>query len=331
MLVSVVIPAYNAENWVAETIESVLEQTHSELEIIIVDDGSTDGTVAVAKRSLQHARIPYVILQQDNAGAAGARNRGWRVARGPWVQFLDADDLLEPAKIERQLETASVEQTADVIYSDWQKLVWKGAWEVAERRSPVIGEDPLPDVLSDKRFLHLSCLLFRATGLQAVAGFDKEHEPIEDVGLCVKIAIAGAKFVKAPSVSPMSFYRDVPRSFSKRDHRRFTESCIKNAKLAERYLRENGKNSSEIVNAIIEVYYMGARFFAGHDWERFEELVSDIEHLRPAFVPRVPMKLNFLSRMTGYRRAERLAVLYRRGKNLSTNLTRRDWSQRNKS
>ena len=87
MLISVVIPAYNAEQWVSGTVESVLKQTHKELEIVLVDDGSTDRTVEVAQDALQESRVPYRILRQSNAGAAGARNRGWQAARGSWIRF----------------------------------------------------------------------------------------------------------------------------------------------------------------------------------------------------------------------------------------------------
>jgi glycosyltransferase involved in cell wall biosynthesis len=320
MLVSVVIPAYNSEKWVSETIDSVLRQTYDDLEIVLVDDGSTDRTAKVAAESLQRGRFPHRILSQPNAGAAGARNRGWQAARGLWIQFLDADDLLEPQKIELQ-----VARTLDteVVYSDWQKLVWSGgAWRGDDFRTPIIRSDALADILSDRNFLQLGSLLFKTSVLDAVGGFDQSHEPIEDVGMCVKIALAGGKFVKVHSNGPMSSYRDVPRSFSKINHRRFIESCIRNAKLAEQYVKRNPSCSSRIVEAIVDVYYSGARYFAGYDWKRFEEIVTDIEALRPAFVPKSPTQLNVLSRIAGYRRAERLAVLYRRGKSIGGTLWR---------
>jgi hypothetical protein len=315
MLVTVVIPAYNAEKWIPESLESVLRQTYKQIELVLVDDGSADRTVELAERSLQNGQIPYRILRQPNKGAAAARNLGWRAARGAWVQFLDADDLLEPEKIEIQAAKISDVKTVDVVYSDWQKLIWSGtAWRGDDLRSPIIRSDSLADILSDRNFLQLGSLLLKTSVIDGVGGFDQSHEPIEDVGLCVKIAIAGGEFVKAHSNRPLSSYRDLPRSFSKIDHRRFMESCIKNAKLAEQHVMRTLSCSSRTIEAIVDVYYSGARFFAGCDWRRFEEIVSDIERLRPAFVPKTPAQLNVLSRITGYRRAERLAVLYRRGK-----------------
>jgi glycosyltransferase involved in cell wall biosynthesis len=323
MLVSVVIPAYNAEKWVSETIASVLSQTYKDLEIVLVDDGSTDRTVAFAEESLKGCVFPYRILRQLNTGAAGARNCGWRSARGSWVQFLDADDLLEPQKIELQVARTTCSESVDVIYSNWQKLIWnQGAWKPTDFRTPFIRSDALADILSDRNFLQLGSLLFKTSILGVVGGFDASHEPIEDVGLCVKIAITGGSFVKAESNVPVSSYRDLPRSFSKINHRRFVESCIKNAKLAEQYIQPNPHKSPRTVEAIVDVYFAGARYFAGLDWKRFEEIVSDIEVLRPAFVPNVPAQLSILSRIAGYRRAERLAVLYRRGKSIGTSILR---------
>ena len=224
MLVSVVIPAYNAEKWISQTISSVLNQTHRDLEIVLVDDGSTDGTVAVAEAALQRCSFPFQILRQQNTGAAGARNLGWRKAHGFWIQFLDADDLLEPQKIELQIARADSDGPVDVIYSDWQRLVWrKNAWQADDLRTPCIRRDALADILSDRNFLQLGCLLFRSSILDLVGGFDASHEPIEDVGLCVKVAIAGGTFARAQSNGPVASYRDLPRSFAKIDHRRFVE------------------------------------------------------------------------------------------------------------
>ena len=108
----------------------------------------TDRTIEIAMSSLGNGRIPNKLIAQPNMGPAEARNAGCRSARGEWIQFLDADDLLEPRKIELQMVQARVADRVDVVYSDWQKLVLQGnRWINGECRRPIIGADALADVL----------------------------------------------------------------------------------------------------------------------------------------------------------------------------------------
>jgi glycosyltransferase involved in cell wall biosynthesis len=116
-LVSILIPAYNAEEWLAGTIRSALAQTWPRREIIVVDDGSRDRTLAIAR---QFASKRVAVITQENQGASEARNRALSVAQGDYIQWLDADDLLAPDKIERQMVVAERLQDARTLYS--------GAW-----------------------------------------------------------------------------------------------------------------------------------------------------------------------------------------------------------
>lgn len=99
-LVSILIPAYNSQEWIAQTIESALAQTWPNKEIIVVDDGSTDQTLRIAQ---QFAAANVQVATQANQGAAAARNTAFSMSRGDYIQWLDADDLLAPDKIERQM------------------------------------------------------------------------------------------------------------------------------------------------------------------------------------------------------------------------------------
>src|SRR5688572_32856810 len=99
-LVSILIPAYNAERWIGATIRSALAQTWPDTEIIVIDDGSRDGTLAIA-RGFQSRSVK--VVTQPNTGAAGARNAALELAQGAYIQWLDADDLLAPDKIAAQM------------------------------------------------------------------------------------------------------------------------------------------------------------------------------------------------------------------------------------
>ncbi|UBF28983.1 glycosyltransferase family 2 protein [Kovacikia minuta CCNUW1] len=150
-LVSILIPAYNAEQWLAETLESALAQTWQNREIIVVDDGSSDHTLAIART---FAAPQVKVINQSNRGASAARNCALHHAQGDFIQYLDADDLLAPNKIELQVQQLQdgnlgwvaagewarfyhhpAEATftpqppwADLPPVDWLMCVWEGHW-----------------------------------------------------------------------------------------------------------------------------------------------------------------------------------------------------------
>jgi Glycosyl transferase family 2 len=113
-LVSILIPAYNAQEWIADTLRSAIAQTWERKEIIVVDDGSTDRTLAVARRFESDG---VRVVTQDNQGAAAARNKAFSLSQGYYIQWLDADDLLAPDKIERQLVTSTEFDTRRTLLS----------------------------------------------------------------------------------------------------------------------------------------------------------------------------------------------------------------------
>lgn len=122
-LVSILIPAFNAEEWIADTISSALAQTWSRKEIIIVDDGSVDRTLAVARQFESHG---VRVVSQMQQGASAARNHAFSLSRGGYIQWLDADDLLAPDKVARQME--AVEQcgsTHTLISGSWARFAFR--------------------------------------------------------------------------------------------------------------------------------------------------------------------------------------------------------------
>lgn len=114
-LISVIIPAYNTEAYIAQSIQSALDQTLRNIEVIVVDDGSTDGTVAIAQQ-FQDDRL-RVFVNEQNMGAAGARNRAIQAAQGEWIAVLDSDDWYAPERLECLLQVANAEQ-ADMVADD---------------------------------------------------------------------------------------------------------------------------------------------------------------------------------------------------------------------
>lgn len=116
---TVVIPCYNAKRWISATLKSVLAQTWPDLEIIVVDDGSSDGSA-----DLVRSQFPSVtLIKQVNRGVAAARNKGIANATGDWIAFIDADDIWLPGKLEAQWRLLSTQLNARMAYTAW--YVWQ--------------------------------------------------------------------------------------------------------------------------------------------------------------------------------------------------------------
>lgn len=119
-LVSIIIPSYNAAPWIEETLESALKQNWKNTEIIVVDDGSTDASLEIAKKFISRG---VKVFSQTNKGASAARNKGFQESQGEFIQYLDADDLLAPDKIERQLKILGSDRHSNYIASgEWARF-----------------------------------------------------------------------------------------------------------------------------------------------------------------------------------------------------------------
>ncbi len=128
--VSVIIPLYNAARFIAEAIASVHEQGVSETEIIIIDDGSSDGSAEVARKYAPEATL----LAQSNLGAAAARNRGLQAARGEYIAFLDADDRWTSTKLRVQINAFNSDPSLDLVFGQARQLHNGEEWERGVRQ-----------------------------------------------------------------------------------------------------------------------------------------------------------------------------------------------------
>ena len=181
-LVSVVIPVFNGERFLREAVQSVLDQQYAPLEIIIVDDGSTDGTATVA-RSLP-ATVRY--LHQPNQGPAAARNRGIEQAQGGLIAFADADELWPPAKLEFQLPYLISDPAVEIVMGRVQLLSETGLTESAFS-------------------VNLGCAVIRKSVFDRVGLFDETMRYSEDVDWFMRARESGAAIMTIDAVT--LFYR----------------------------------------------------------------------------------------------------------------------------
>lgn len=122
-LVSILIPAYNAEEWISDTLRCAIAQTWEPKEVIVVDDGSTDRTLAIAR---QFEWDNFRVVTQKNQGAAATRNNALALSRGDYIQYLDADDLIGPDKISRQMEALGESPSRRTLVSGpWGRFMYR--------------------------------------------------------------------------------------------------------------------------------------------------------------------------------------------------------------
>ncbi len=192
--ISVVVPAFDREATLPATLDSLLAQTYEAWEAIVVDDGSADGTAALAERyAARDSRIR--VHRQANAGVSGARNRGIELAQAPWLFFLDADDWIVPAAFELLSEALSGDPAADVAYGGYIRV--DDAGREVEPEHPKHEADFFALFARTCAFSVHSCLV-RAQLVRAVGGFDTDLVTCEDWDLWQRIARMGARFVGVP-------------------------------------------------------------------------------------------------------------------------------------
>ena len=195
---SIIIATYNMSRFIAETLESVLRQTRTDYEIIVIDDGSTDATATVLQPYRKYIRYRY----QENEGVSYARNVGLRMAMADWVLFLDADDTLAPTKLEHQLAlTNPDDESLAMIHSGWWLMD-----EIGNVLDCVTPYEKHPDLDLMNWLLWKpvfpGAMIFRKQWVEKVGGFDIQMTHAEDVDLVLRIALAGGKTVwlKEPTV-----------------------------------------------------------------------------------------------------------------------------------
>lgn len=182
-LVSIVLPLYNCEKTLSTTLQSVVDQSYSSLEIILINDGSSDATAKIGQQwAEQQEMIKY--HQQENQGQTKARNNGAKKATGTYLLFLDADDTLAPSFIEKCVEVAARDNKTKIVYTQSEFTgARKGEWKL-----------PLFDLPA---FLLNNCIpitaLIRREDFETIGGFDEQLSFYEDWELWLRMVRAGAE------------------------------------------------------------------------------------------------------------------------------------------
>ena len=218
--VSVLLPAFDGERYIGAAIESVLAQTYRDFELIVIDDGSRDGTLEAVRR-FADSRIR--IVTQLNRGLAGTLNRGIALAAGRYVARQDQDDLSFPGRLARQVAHLDSDPTCALV-GTWAEI-WRGDTLTGrQHRHPVDDATLKFELLLDNPFVH-SSVMIRREALDRVGGYstDAARQPPEDYELWSRIA-RGFGVANIPEV--LHVYREVEGSLSREGPTPFMERLV---------------------------------------------------------------------------------------------------------
>ncbi len=204
---SIIIPAYNQGRYITATLESALAQTHPQVEVIVVNDGSTDDT---AERIAPYAgRIQ--IIQQANRGLSGARNTGYAASIGDYVLFLDSDDLLQPTALQQMSRVLDEEPAHGLVYCAWQQIHADTGATLGEVHPGYSGR-VVKELLLRRFFFFGSSALIRRRALDQVGPFDESLLWGDDADMWLRLGLAGRTFGYVDS--PLLHYRVHPASMT---------------------------------------------------------------------------------------------------------------------
>lgn len=219
--VSIIIPAYNAEPYIQEAIESALSQTYKDIELIVVDDGSTDRTFEIVKKF--GSKVKYA-RHNEIKGPSAARNTGIIETKGEYIAFLDADDVWMPAKIEDQIRLFETSEDLALVYSNCYKINRLGE-QIGIFPDPVeLHRGSVFEKLLLDNFITTSSVIVKREVLNEIGLFDENFLASQDYDLYIKIAERHKiDFIDSPLVK----YRVHPDGISSRKRRLMLEEAIK--------------------------------------------------------------------------------------------------------
>lgn len=284
--VSVIMPVYNGEKYLPDAIRSVLNQTFSDLELIIIDDGSKDSSLAIAEQyQQQDERV--VLIHQENKGVSAARNHALSYVRGQWVYFIDCDDIFYPNYIERMLEVTRL-TGADYVCCDFDMgyyLNQSGQKTCAAEDIVVFENDSI------RAFDYLcsqgagTCLALKQISDKAIkkyhVSFDITMTYGEDLFFCWKTCLVSNKIAYLPE--KLYFYRQTTNSAVSKLHLQLFEKYDRAYADIERFARDNGLMCGQLrksvalsfaqrLPALLRMTMREGRGFAG-SYRRVHEII----------------------------------------------------------
>jgi len=318
-LISILIPAYNVERCIAETIESAMAQTWPRKEIIIVDDGSSDQTLAVAR---QFAGKEVSVVSQPNQGAAAARNKAYSLCQGDYIQWLDADDLLSHDKMARQMEVLSRSGSRRVLVSSAWGNFWYRICE-AQFCPTAIWCDLSPLEWMTRKweqniFMQTGAWLVSRELTEAAGPWDTRLLADDDGEYFTRVILKSERVVFAPEAKV--YYRRSLRGLAYVGRsKKKKEAQVLGMRLQIGYLR-SVEDSARIRAACVTYLQTWLPYF----YPEMPEIVEEFRRLAATLggqlqIPRLTWKYAWIQRVFGWEAAKRSSLLYNQCKSFWVN------------
>lgn len=220
-------PCYNVEQTLDETMQSLVEQSMTDIEIVVVDDGSTDGTLSIL-RAWRDRDERVRVLARDHAGIIPALNAGWNACRGIYIARMDADDLCSPVRLEKQADILDREPTLALVASLVEgfpaEKMRKGFQIYIDWLNSLLTPEAIArEIFIESPLAHPSIML-RKEWLDRMGGYE-EHGWPEDYDLWLRMTLAGARMRKIPEV--LLYWREHPARLTRTDSRYAVEAFLK--------------------------------------------------------------------------------------------------------
>jgi glycosyltransferase involved in cell wall biosynthesis len=301
MSISLIIPCYNARRWIEEAIRSACQPCAQQVEILVIDDGSDDGSAELVRGRFPQARV----VTTPNRGVSAARNLGISLATGEFFVFLDADDVLAPGKLDRQVALQRA-TGADVVYGDWQKLCpdSEGHDQPAEVVHRAL-EGDAQIALFTGFWCPTGAYLFTRRIVERVGGFRPQLPVIQDARFALDCALHGGSFVHDAAIAVL--YRvHTEGSVSTRSRTAFLHDCLTNIIEVHAWWQARQELTPLRREAVTDMLQHVAVGSCGLAPALFWEACRQLEQIAPGYIPPRRASVRALSRLLGYPRAEML-------------------------
>jgi glycosyltransferase involved in cell wall biosynthesis len=323
-LVSILIPAYNAAEWITETISSALNQTWRKNEIIVVDDGSSDDTFEIASK---FASSKLKVLRQKNQGASTARNYALSHAQGNFIQWLDADDLLAPNKIELQIRAwESLRNPRLLLSSAWGSFYHRPNRAIYKKNSLWTDLAPvewLTRKLGENLFMQTGTWIVTRELTEAAGPWDVRLTNDDDGEYFCRVILESEK-IKFVSGAKVMYRESGPSSLSYLgDSQKKLDSLMLSMELHVHYIRKHA-DTEQVRHACLRYLQTGLSLFYPHRMDLVHTLESLAKDIGFSLEPvRLPWKYEWIKQIFGWNAARRSQMTYNRLKSMA----RRSWDK----